>query len=780
MAGYHLRIPAVCAARRAAAHLMAAVVLAGGVAGTAKAGPDVDLSGLGGGPGGSRAPIDITADSVEYQKRGDIIHATGNVRIWRTNELLQANEVTLDTKTSTVRARGNVLFQRDKKVWRGSEFTYNLTNRMWTTGAFASFLPPFKITAKRSESAIVPPEPDSTSRVARIEYILHDAMLTTCTNDADHYHYSMKAREARIIPGKQAVMRGLVVSMGGVPVLYTPYWYRNLEDPTLGLVLRVGYRSHWGGYLLTGYRYRLNDYFKMTTFVETRTKRGFGLGQDLTWQRTTAASNSIKGAIEANWLDDSDIEEDHTATEYAKIKSSRFRIRAHHSQTLTERAYMLADFTYFGDPYFLEDFFEDEYQNSSQPENYISVNHRGNNYSVGIFARIRLNDYYNAVNRLPEVNYDVSRMQIESTPFYYESHSTLSYLQKVWEAANTNDEYSAARLDSSHYIYYPTRHFSFLNIIPRVGYRGTWYSDSVENRIEQATVSTVLTNVSGSSTALVASAFRTVTVTNKYEAGSAFRSLLELGCEVSFKAYGTWNDLKSLPLIDGLRHIVEPYANYTFSPVPTVDAQDLYHFDNVDSLGEVNTLKTGVRNLLQTKRKKGTFELFNSDIYAYWNMAPEEDQDAFSRAGTKTTLHLNDKFKVEFTGTYSNNIMSETGTRLWLVYPKFKTSFEYRENKDTGSRLYTPMINILPNKYWTFEAYMRYEARDSRIEEHVYNIQREYDCMAWRLGFKHVPAYTRSDGFERDDDYRVEFTLWTLAFPSSKFGSLHEYKVQME
>ena len=31
----------------------------------------------------------------------------------------------------------------------------------------------------------------------------------------------------------------------------------------------------------------------------------------------------------------------------------------------------------------------------------------------------------------------------------------------------------AVRLDTQHRIYYPTRHFGFLNVTPRVGYQGT-------------------------------------------------------------------------------------------------------------------------------------------------------------------------------------------------------------------------------------------------------------------------------------------------------------------
>ena len=737
-----------------------------------RAGPDLNLGGLGSFVTGP-VPMDINADTMEYDRKTGWISARGNVYIRRTNEVLKADIVDLNVSNSIVRARGNVMFQKGNKIWRGTEFTYNLTNQNWETGAFVATVPPFNVAAEKS------------ARISQVEYILHGAVLSTCTNSADDYHYYVKAREARIVPGKKIEARGVTLMLGGVPVLYSPYWYRNLEDATLGLIVRIGYRSAWGGYLLTGYRYKVNDYFKLTTRIDYRSKRGFALGQDFDWEKISfTGSDTGKGSLQVYGLSDSDIAEDHSDNEIARIEQEqRYRVRFRHSHTLSERAYLMSDFNYQGDPYVLEDFFENDYQNAIHPDNYVTASHRGNNYSIGIRAQVRLNDYYNAVNRLPEITYDVSRQQILESPFYYESRSSLAYLQKVFESTSTDEEYSAVRLDSSHYVYYPTRHFDFLNVIPRAGYRATWYSASVENQVQDVMRTTVATNIvvsGGTSNAVISSVTELVTATNQIEAGSALRNLFELGCEVSFKAHCTWDDVHPLPFINSLRHIIEPYANYTFVPEPDVLSGQLYQFDKVDGLGEVNTIKTGVRNRLQTKRNRAAFDIINSDIYAVWNVAPQEGQESFDHLGTKNELQISDKFKLEFIGTYSSNSLSEYSTRVWLIYPKFKTAVEYRENRDSGSRLITPIINVLPTDDWTLEAYLRYSASDSRIEEHVYNIQRSYDCLTWRLGFKHIPAYTRTDGYEKEDDFRVEFAIWANAFPGGKFGSTHQYRVQME
>jgi len=71
---------------------------------------------------------------------------------------------------------------------------------------------------------------------------------------------------------------------------------------------------------------------------------------------------------------------------------------------------------------------------------------------------------------------------------------------------------------------------------------------------------------------------------------------------------------------------------------------------------------------------------------------------------------------------------------------------------------------------WAINAYARYEAQDSRIEEQSYRLERTVDCLVWRLGVMNVPAYTRPDGTERKDEYRVMAEFMVTAFPKLRVG----------
>ena len=158
------------------------------------------------------------------------------------------------------------------------------------------------------------------------------------------------------------------------------------------------------------------------------------------------------------------------------IDNDRCWLKLSDRHNLTDRDYLITKLNYVSDPWLLSDFFDDEYQKNVQPENRVTLTHRGDHYSAGVGLNTRLNDFYGNVNRLPEVFLNFNRQKILDTPFYYEGENTFSYLDRVFPDGAPEEHYDAFRLDTAHMVYWPTRHFGFLSVIPRAGYRGTYYS----------------------------------------------------------------------------------------------------------------------------------------------------------------------------------------------------------------------------------------------------------------------------------------------------------------
>ena len=116
------------------------------------------------------------------------------------------------------------------------------------------------------------------------------------------------------------------------------------------------------------------------------------------------------------------------------------------------------------------------------PENYGVVTHSDPRYTLTLSVIPRLNDFYDTVNRLPELALEIPQFRVPETPLFYDSESSVAYLERTFPDGSSEEDYDAFRFDSDHRLSYPTRHADFLNVIPRVGYRATFY-DKTRNTV---------------------------------------------------------------------------------------------------------------------------------------------------------------------------------------------------------------------------------------------------------------------------------------------------------
>lgn len=721
-----------------------------------------------GAPSGAEAsslPVDITAQSMEYNRARNLIIASGNVVIVREDEELRADSVQVNTVTHDVDAQGNVVFTKQKSVWRGGRMRYNYVTGAWRTGEFDAYFEPFFVNAAAAEMT------------NKVEYVLKDATVSTCTNPPAHRHYTFSCGSLRIAPGNRMIGRHAVVRLGGIPVFYTPFWYRSLSDRAVGFSAEAGYRNRMGAFLLTSTKYWMSSHLRGITQLDYRTERGPAIGQEVGW---FLGDNGGNGRLYGYYLNDDGVSSDDHYEDSDLVDSQRYRFRLQHSQSFTTRDYFLADANYLSDPFVMEDFFDSEYRNSYQPQNFATVTHRGDEWTLGASVYKRLNDFYTAVDRVPEVALDINRQRLGESPLYYESRTAVGYFEKVNDENTEAEDYSAGRLDTLHKLYWPTRHFGFLNVIPRAGYRATYYSDTVKSSVSTQVVTVVTTNLvtgaDGSTTPVLTSATRTNAVTTMTARGSDVRSLAELGLETSFRAFKVLSNDENI-FGTGLRHVVEPYANYTLIPEPNLKPDDLYQFDNVDQLDKENTMAMGVRNQLQTKQGPRVDSIMDLDVFTTYDLDDEDDRP-FYNTGLKSEFHLTPECQVFMDGMYDVNDseLDVFNTRVRLSGAVWKADVEhrYRLGDDAGnetSNLLAADVSYAPNIKWQFGLYDRYELEQSQLEEQGVYVTRALDCLAFRVGGSYLPSYTRDDGTERGEDFRVSFQMWLTALPNIRVGS---------
>lgn len=690
----------------------------------------------------------VTADSLEYLEDRKLIVGSGNVLIEQGPDTLQADYITINTVSQDVFARGHVVVRQGGKLWELDEFKYNLLTKVGNFGEFKAYVAPYYITAKESK------------RISTNEFYLKEVTLTTC--EGDEPEYLIGASEA-VLKGDRLRARGVKFYYAFVPFLYLPTLARSLGSHDTYWEFLPGYSSKHGAFLLSAYNYRLSREVWARTRMDVRSKRGVGVGQDLLWA-DHGTNRSWNGEFNAYYLDDREPfrNDEEAEREQDLVDNERYRVRLSHVQNFSPRDYGIAELNYVSDPDVLEDFFDDEFRHNTQPENRLTLSHRGDKYTAGVLFNGRLNDFYDNVNRLPEVSLDVQRQRIGDSDFYYESDSTASFLQRVRPESDeeedaSNEDYESFRLDSRHTVYYPTRHFGFLNVIPRAGYRGTFYSETRTLGVQTNTTIVVDTNgVSGVTTQLLP------VVTDD---ASGLRHLYELGMETSFKAFRTWDDLIVLEDGDGLRHVVEPYANYTWNPEPNLRPFELPQFDSVDGLDLRQDVRFGVRNKFQTRRRGYPQDIVDANVFTTYRIdKADENWEDFTDVGFDVELRLLERLPIDFDGAYDtyDGSLTTFNTQIgYLMNDASSLGLEYRYRRDKSQLISTEWV-LFPNSEWSFQFYARYEAETSRLEEHTYYVSRKSDCMGYGVGVEVQPGY---DGEE--DDYQGWFRIWLLAFPDS-------------
>lgn len=686
--------------------------------------------------------IDIQADTLSYDATRRLVIARGNALVTRGIDSVSADYAEVDTAAEEVHARGNIVIQYQGNTWQGEEATYNFKTGAGDFGASVIHAPPYYLTARDSR------------RLSPRLLELQGVMLTTCEPEAPEY--SVRASSATLEDNRMLRARNVRFQLGPVPFFWAPFVKADV-DSFANFEFTPGYSSHMGAFLLTTYHYPVSDVFRTRTHFDVREKRGIGVGEDILWKDPDGAD--YDGRLRLYYANDRNPwhNEKERGEREALIDEHRYWLHLSDRHNLTDRDYLITTANYVGDPWVLPDFFDDEFQKNVQPENRITLSHRGDRYTAGVGLNTRLNDFYENVNRLPEVFLNFTRQQIFETPFFYEGQNTLAYLDRLYPEGSDDEGYNAFRFDTLHMVYWPTRQFGFLSLIPRAGYRGTYYSESIE--VSTVTNIVTVTNDLG----------EVIGTTNELETlvreGSAvWRNLPELGLESSFKAFGELYDGPTgIEEDEDLRHIFEPYANYTFRPEPNVLPGELRQFDDIDKLGERNDLVLGLRNYLQTRRESAVHNLIYADVHVPFYLDPPADGRTLGDLAFKSELRPLSWFSWDLDGTYDTeeselrtfNTQAELSSEDLFI---FGVDYRYKQDK---RQAVAGDLTLFPEQRWSARVYVRMDLEESTVEEHSYYLMHRTRCLGIGLGLRIRPEQA-ADG---DDNYTVWFRIWPLAFP---------------
>ena len=491
---------------------------------------------------------------------------------------------------------------------------------------------------------------------------VRDAEISSCEYLAnENAHYSISCGEAQLKPhitefyglehldtdvGDHTVfLTNGFFKVYGVPLLWLPVFYKP-KDESPGLIsVQWGKSSDWGYYLLMSKRFRLYDYPGIFVNLEGDyySARGFGYGGEV---RISTEESRTQMLAYSLW----DVNEYKTDDYYKyriRVPKGRYDFRIANVTHLTPRLDFRGVFEKLSDPYFVRDFFEWRYNADPNPATYVSLEQQFDHFSAALYFRPQVNSFYTTVQRLPGFRIDVPRQELFGTNLYYQGDMSLDYMKMNWIEFDRKPEryyadsdlegYKSFRFDTTHFLYYPLR-FDWLNIVPRAGFKLTGYSKTSEEKVNTEELLKLFSAADPEGT-------RAYHLHNYDDrGGSRLRFAGELGVEMSTKLYNTWQDVKSTwLLLDGLRHVMRPYVNYTYIPEPTVDRDHLYYFDDTDRIDAQNFIRFGVENRLQTRDKNEIRNYLSMENY--WDLHFNRNEGDLSRVGDFCTILTATPFK---------------------------------------------------------------------------------------------------------------------------------------
>jgi LPS-assembly protein len=691
-----------------------------------------------------------------------------NILIQHEDATLMADHVSWNEQNGQVIADGHVRIERASQIWVGDHIVYNFKTHLVESGTFRTGRAPIFVQGQ-----------EIRANLTNNTYVLRGVYATT--DNVNKPAYYVQAGRMIIVPGKYIEAWNAVLYVKGVPLFYYPYFHHGLGPGANNLNFMPGDDSLYGPFLLTTYNWRLNDALDGRLHLDYRVDRGFAGGPDINLHLGQWGNSQLK----YYYLYDIDPNQSVNTNAFQNIGSiPKNRERLYYAWQATPYTNVNAKalVNYQSDQLVLHDFFQSEYSENPQPNTFIEANPYWNNWSLDALTTPRINDFFDQVERLPELQLTGYRQEIFDTPVYYESQSSIGYYEKFFAGTNTlfgitnntPSPFGAGRADTFQQLLLPETFFGWLNFTPRVGERVTWYSP------EQGPAGTN---------------------------SQTTRFVFNTGADVSFKASQLWPDATNSILdIDGLRHIVVPSVSYVYVPQPNDTPNNLPQFDtqlpsllilpvqypdynDIDSVDSQNVLRFGLRNTLQTKRDGHLDNLLDWNLMLDWNLTPNSQTNAIFTQPQKTfddlysdlifkprpwialesqlryginDNHLNMSFH-QITFTPSDRW--SWGLGHWYLHQNFI---------DPGDDIITSTFFYRLNENWGLRSSHYFNANNGRLQEQDYSLYRDLRSWTAALTFRLI-----NNGGGQPVDYGVAFSISLKASPRYGVGSdaVHPYEL---
>lgn len=709
-----------------------------------------------------KQPVEITATGNTSYQDG-LATAHGNVAI-RTGDCdIYADSAQYNPKTREVVVEGHVRIYREKSVFVGDRAIYNIDTKKIQAVGMRTDKSPYFVGG------------ENVSTISEGAFLVSKGTFTT--HDSSNPDFRLQARKLRVYEHDRVIFENVTLYVKSVPVFWWPYLYQSLED-AFSYMVSPAYLSSWGPSILTRVSIPITDDMKAQIRLDYRSRRGVALGfePDLRYGKDKRSWARMR----TYFLRDENPDINRTSEVRTDVPQNRYRVSLQNRTDFTEDFRGIVDITRLSDQYLLQDFYPGEFQINPQPDNVVALTKSHPSYTLTAIARFQMNDFFETTERLPEVVLDVTRTPLFGGPIFYEGETGIADLHRSFASDSGFQDYATLRLDSFHQFLYPNTYFGWLSVVPRVGFRGTYYD---ETRDLGQTIFAPNPNPFIPDFLLPDPTL----AMPLQKGGSTVRGVVNAGVESSFKLSRAWENAQSITLgLDGLRHIIQPFTNFSwvsssnsnpasilqfdrFEPSTQLRPIDFPQFTPIDSIDSWTIWRLGVRNKLQTRRDDVTVSWADLETYIDVNFDNPFDKTQYSNLFNNITFTPVPwaSFGVSSQVPVFEKGFTEVNTNVsFQPLANLQINFEHRYLNQNpffdNSSLYVLRGYYRINDNWGIGIQEQYEGTTGVLEQQRYSIYR--DLTSWVASFG---AIIRDNGGVKE--YGVLFTLTLKALPKLSF-----------
>jgi LPS-assembly protein len=707
-------------------------------------------------------PVEITSTGQTNYENG-LATARDNVAIHIGDTDIYADYAQYNSRTHEVTVEGHVRIYRDVSLYLAEKAIYNTETKEIHAHEMRSEYDPYFVTGENVASI--------SSNGYRIE---HGSFTT---HDDPNPSFHLRAHTIRVYEKDYVVFQNVTFYVGSVPIFWWPYVYQSLND-AFSFTISPAYLSSWGPSLLTAVTFPITDKIKGTLRLDYRGRRGAAIGFD--GHIDYGKDDSSWAKLKTYYLQDQNPLINRTSVPRGLVSTGRYRATLESQTNFTSDIYGIVDITKLSDPFVMQDFYQSEFRLDPVPDNVVALTKTNPFFTLTGIARFQANEFFEQTERLPEVVLDIKRHALFGGPIFYEGETGVADLHRQFASNSDFQDYSSVRFDTFHQILYPNTYFGWLSIVPRAGVRETYYgktrdlSKTIFEPSENPLVPDFLLPDP------------TLEMPIK-DGGSEFRTVFNAGVEASFKLSREWEDAQSRFLgLDGLRHIIQPFTNFSwvkdngpdpreilqfdrFEPSTQLRPIDFPQFTSIDSIDHWTVWRLGVRNRLQTRRDDLTVSWLDLESYVDVNFENPYDRTNYSNFFNKlrftplpwASLIINSQlpaFDKGFTEVNTNVVVQPIANVQVSVGHRYLNQDPFFHN----SSLFVVGGYCRVDDNWGVGIQEQYEATTHILEQQRYSVYRDLTSWVASLG-----AVVRDNGGVKEYGVLLTFTL--KAFPKIGF-----------